>query len=467
MEDDQRAHSFSDLPPLFSWKTVSPAELFPTGPVFRRLEQFVTSTIAAERVLRVSGARVVYANRNLLIHDFPELSHPSHFKPKTSGDHETGAANRVLEDWLCENAAFISEPQAGPNTVNTRVQLGLGSATAFRLPGYGRAAVVPVGQPFQEAASSRIEPRKTRASEPLVGFLDLKGIGVPPGRSPGHGYHLTGLLEVGEAIRELIFQQLLAAVFKHAGARFEVVPIYAILDLGFGVKLETGDGISPAGLLVRRAHARPLYPWGLAELGSPLELAELEIELLLRRYGITSVGLNTTIQISDDAGSLVVKFGQLAHSYFEAELEVIKNRAGYTEGTQFIEGINVEFGRGEEDDHPQVVDFGAYRVKKCFEHPLCTLVAHNLLRLGQVIHPSDPRFAQPDSAIRVPFDTWGNTDSPTQNGRSEAPAADRYSKDKPRSLAFSLATGFREGKVSSEQVKEITDNYVRTAISRW
>ncbi len=175
-------------------------------------------------------ARVVFANYALIRHDFPALR---------------GASTTAIDAWLVEHGAVISVGQAPPM--------------------YGRAVVMPVPG----------------------GLLDVKGAGVETGVTPTRNWHQNGLLMLGAGIGSAGFQDLIHNVFRDARSELWCVPEYAILDLGFDVRLMDG-GTEPACILLRRAHRRQRGGGDLPDAGSVEEQVKLEIELLLRQYGITS-----------------------------------------------------------------------------------------------------------------------------------------------------------------------------------
>jgi len=208
---------------------VKPASArFPAGPLLRRIEELAPDGLTPERALQVAGARAALLDRALLEHDFPFLREETH-----------------LARFLVEHAAFVSRPQARQSAVNSPIATTGIETTAYRPPDYGRAFVLPV----------------LRNGRP-AGLLDVKGAGVAPRRRPSLAPHASGLMFLGEALREAVYTRLVDAALRHAGLRCRALPVYGVVDLGFDAYLPNGRSL-PAGLLVRRAHRRPACSGGL------------------------------------------------------------------------------------------------------------------------------------------------------------------------------------------------------------
>jgi hypothetical protein len=346
----------------------------------------------AEKGLGLTGARVVLANYELLQSDFTVLANDALFQAnprllELSGDDRLHAIRQIIDGWLLANAAFISEPQAQQQTTNTKIQTNAECTQAWRPPLYGRAWVLTVRRCPDGA--------NTSAGDSGAGLLDVKGIGVGPGIQPGNTGHSNGLLVLGEAIREFLFEKLLRGVFRHAQVGFEVLPIYAVLSTGFEVTLP--DGLRPAaGLLVRRAHRRPVHRFVFSEFGSQESAAEMEIEFILRRYGITSSGSGVTIEIRRTAEGVQVRYGGVHLSYLEHELKRIEEHAGFDGPFERFEGLNIQFTE-ELQRQPariQIVDLGSFRVKESFTRPVVSLVSDRLVYMGEIVRPGDPNWVR-------------------------------------------------------------------------
>ena len=397
----------------------------PGGPVLTRIADLDRQGVRRETALRVRTARTVFLNRALLQHDFPRLrdealarAHP--WLRRLPGERREEAIESLLARWLEAHAGLTSRPQAAQAVVNSPIRTvrsrSTGSVAAHRPNDYGRALVVRV---------------------PGGGLLDIKGTGVAPGKVPSFATHASGLLFLGEALREVAFGELVDAVLAHAGSPCRALPAYGVLDLGFDAYMPTPTGnlALPAGLLVRRAHRRPRFGSGLKPPDSPLVSLEIEVERLLRRYGLTSVGPMTRIEIAGapgPEGPLTVRYAGTPLSFDADACRRIRSKVGFPGGKLVLEGVNVQFTREAEEDarRAQLVDFGSYRTRERFTGPLVALVSSRLLRLGDILPPGHPRFVQPDPKLALP-DRWLD-------------ATD---------LPYALARRFRAGEITGKDVR--------------
>jgi hypothetical protein len=450
----------------------SPTLAPPPGPLLRRVADLRTRNVRPERVCRLPHARVVFANYDWLQHDFPQLRDENLERSYNglrglNGADRRLAVRRRIDEWLLKNVAFISEKQAGQTAVNTPVEVTGETATAFRPPHYGRALVYSVA-----------ESREGAGDEPGagVGLLDVKGAGVGPQAEPHFGPHADGLMKLYDAIREVTFQKLIHEVFRVEGVPYTTVPIYAVIDPGFDCKHHMHEGqLLPAGLLVRRAHRRPVYRWGTKEPDSPAVPLELKIEFLLRRYGITSVSPATTIDIEERDGGTFIKYGFFNVSYDARAVERVRRLTDFKGEPQQFDGVCLQFTREVEAEPPraQFLDLGGYFVRERFENPLVSLVARRILRMGEIIRPDDARFTQPEERLVSSF-KFGGADGrgagrkfkATELAGVEADCAEPQMSD-VRLLTRNLAYEYREGRLDGAAVLATLDAYVEDVTSRW
>jgi hypothetical protein len=382
-------------------------------------------------VLRVAGARVVFADYALLRADFPQLAKRS---------------DQVIDQWLVRHAAVVSSPQAAQSEVNTPIATTGEWAPAFRPPLYGRALVV---------------------APQSGGLLDIKGTGIGPGLRPVNVSHANGLLALGEALANIAMREAIEKIFRRANTGFSTVPEYAVLDLGFDVRNLFGAA-TPACVQVRRAHRRPVAGIELPLAGSPEQQIKLEIEILLRHYGITSCSGATSFLLDDASGKLAISYADKplpGHS--DEQLAAIRRFTRYDGGKLTIEGVNVQLTR-ESSIRPSratVIDFGHYSVRERFEHPVVSLVRDRLLRWGGALWPGEPHFPQPIPALRLPADEWGTPATP--DARFAVPGHPELIWPAPFVLGFELAHGFRERAITGREVRAALDRLLARIDRRW
>lgn len=382
----------------------------PRMPVLSRFEQLDDVGATEEQVVELREARVVFLDYALLQHDFPQLAD---LRPERE-DHRAR-----IDAWVLRHGAFISRAQAAQTDVNTRIAAGPRCVPAMRPSRYGRAVVV-------------------RTDEgPGHALLDIKGAGVGPGRTPSVLLHRSGLMQLGEIFQDLARQWLLDAVFGHARARFHTLPCYGVLDPGFDARTVAG-ALVPAGLQLRRAHRRPYLGIELPFPGSPEEGLKIEVEMLARRYGLSSCNNGTLLELEDDPrGRLRSKYGE-HHEQLHADPEgpreaFIRNvcrmpRSG-SGMRRFFECINVQLTRSDPGFEPVLVDFGHWTWRDRFHHPVVSLVQGRPLGWGGALWPEDAAFVQPYAALRGAFEAWSGDH------------------------AWALARGFRDGTLTGPSIR--------------
>jgi hypothetical protein len=290
------------------------------------------------KVRRITTAKVVWANYALIREDFISLRNQT---------------ENQIDEWL-ESHAVISQAQANQVFFNETILTTAYDGLALRPENYNRAAVIQVPD----------------------GLIDIKGAGSEAPKSLWHdGDPRDGTFTLGDAIREQIFATAIKLIFesegvKIAGQPVQVVENYAILDGGFDVihRNRNGQevGRSPWGLLFRRAHTRfkntkSSKPENKGKYSLWNAQKSLAVELLLRKYGITTQG----------AG----------------------RKAGAAEG-----GINVQGTKGN-----AVLDFGNYVVKDHFEtEKLYHFYSEKPIYNYRANHESH-QIANP----RLEYQTWG------------------------------------------------------------
>lgn len=344
---------------------------FAPGPILRSLREFGDQVLEPEMFCRLRDARVIFADYELIVHDFePRFGRP--------GDAIDGEVQRAIDDFLVEHCGVISAVQAAQTVTNSHIEIKQRRRLGYRPPYYGRAAVMPAGDPAR--------------------FMDVKGIGVQPGEIPKNEAHGTGLLLATEAVHEFLFERLCGAAFHHAGGEYEVVPSYAILDLGFMTVPWRNRRRERAVAIVRRAHTRPRNQWDDDEPPGPVAVGVMrDVALLLRRYGITSTAGDYRIEERD--GALVLHARDEEFVFRDGEALRVAAMTGYAGGVLPIDAVNVQYTTGVADTppHPQIYDFGSFRASADFQAPIYVASsAREVDLVGEMILPGDSRFPRAD-----------------------------------------------------------------------
>jgi hypothetical protein len=331
------------------------------------LKQINGATAAEATLARVVTARVALADYPLIAHDFPKMQ-------QRSGESLEAWHQRV-DQWLIQETAFINVGQLTDNGVNTFITTTAERKTAYRPKGYNRAHVIPVDG----------------------GLIDVKGDGTA---SPSQRDHSNGLATLGEMIREYVYEKLETLIFKQSKTGINTVGCYGVVDFGFNIVHADGSQ-SRAGYVLRQAHNR-----ATAFNSSLPRDVGTKIELLLRKYGLTSSGET---------------FG-----FRSAKRD---NPWDYTN----IQGTDSY----EKNKTIEVIDFGAHlAIRGAFEFDLRAADA-----ITVVVPANSQEFVQPDPKLRVPTETWASS------GPEDSKA------DRPWVYAHETAAAFAEGRADRSAVE--------------
>ncbi len=350
--------------------------------------------ITEERVYRLPAARVACANYHAILRDFPQIfgDEARRLNPLPGCEPCANAGRlcrKMVNHWLVRNAAFISRQQTEPNSVNSEIEVDWQtSRTAYRPPHYGRAVVVPIDDETDAEGAK---------------FLDLKGAGVIEGRMPTRDPHCDGLEFLGNALADFFYGWLIDTIFARACPSYHVLPVYAVLDLGFDI-FGRENGRAPAGMHVRRAHSRPFPPLPMST--SDHEKLTLHVELILRYYGLTSATYGTALTLSDRGNGPELRgFGKKLALETEAEqakaksvIEVITECGAPQLSVANIQSTN-ELDWNERSI--EIFDFGHITSARSFTLPFANKIRDAALGVGRVIKPDDPSYVRPNREARV------------------------------------------------------------------
>jgi hypothetical protein len=375
--------------------------------------------LQSDSVRRVHTARIVFVNHDLLEADLPQLA---------------GAA--ASEHWLLEQAGIMSVAQIEPSVANTAIAATGSPRPAWRPPFYGRAVVVEAQAPATPGRASTL-------------LLDIKGAGVAPGCRPTLAHHESGLCSLQEALREALFERMIAAIFARAAPDLWTLPIYGVIDLGFDLLNRRGEAM-PAGLIVRRGHRRDT-DFILPFRGSAEQRLRLEIELLLRSYGLTSSNAATRYRIErgPDGGIRIAYAGEPFTDLAPSLLPVVQGMLG-TRDAMLCSKLNIQLVyEPAAPIRAQLVDFGHYEVRRRFEQPLVSGVCNAPHLWGAAIAPDHQHFVQPHPALLKPFERWVREDQAGVLGAVRAIDTDPTSR-----WAEQMVIGFRAGAISGGDIAE-------------
>jgi hypothetical protein len=411
---------------------------FPPGPLLSRIDGVDDPRLRADQVRRVRTARVVFADHTLLQHDFPALA------ARSADERET---------WLLEHAGVVSVAQAAGTSVNTPIAVAGDAREAWRPARYGRAVIIEAHEGGPGIGAS-------------CGLLDVKGAGVARDRVPSLDFHSSGLCYVREVMREVLFQSLIDAIVERAAPAFWTVPVYGVIDYGFDARTRAGTTL-PAGALVRRAHRREASGIELPRRGSVAERTKLEIELLLRHYGVTSSNRGTQFRFEQAGERVRVWYAGGAFMDPDAtQQRLIGERLRGAALPLTCDGVNVQLTRELETSpqhRAQLVDFGHYEMRPHFEYPLVSLVRDAYLRWGAAVWPGDRAFAQPVPSLCVREDRWGSL-------RGRASGVEEHGRtgdDAPSVLAEALSNAFRANTLGGEEVLAALDGRITETTAAW
>lgn len=402
-------------------------------PVLRSIEDLDEPLVKSERCYTLANARVIWAHYDLIQRDFTGTDFVATMPCAVNlpaGVRSLPVSDRPdIDAWLLLHAAVISEAQLRPNTINEEIPVCGPTRVGYRPPRYGRALVVQVADTWPDYAYASPDHRPQ-------GLLDVKGCGVAPCQIPQLQVHRSGLLDLPTALCELASQLIIERIFHYLSVDVCGLGIYAILDLGFRMKVHRGS-VFPACAIIRRAHRRPPGNIERPIYGSEQHRIKLAIEFILRSFGLTSCSPDTQFRIWSEDGNLRSCFRGALDKIPPAALERFLAKMSLQVPVNF-DMINVQLVRGATlaPLSAVLVDFGQYGFSnKEFIDPLACFVENRPLSWGGFIDRTSPYWVQPDPQIvikdvgdRIPtphwFFEWAAVGSPAETSALFAFAAE-------------------------------------------
>jgi len=217
---------------------------------------------------KLLGAKVLFADHELIRHDFADepldgSAYPTGSMRPTVGE----ASDEQVEQWLIENAAFISEGQVQrlmpggdhhqllgidklAGGVDQVVDTSGACKAGVRIRSGGRAATFLVRDEYHFEASNL-----------QSSMLEVKGIGTHIQADHTRSPKNTGLLNFADALRELCYQKLIQRIIELEGLteQMSCVKFYGLIDTGFkynGINPSTGWENERCVLAVRQRQSR-------------------------------------------------------------------------------------------------------------------------------------------------------------------------------------------------------------------
>jgi hypothetical protein len=302
----------------------------------------------------------------------------------------------ALSRWLARNLSIVSAAQLAPNDVNSTIPTTGDTVVAERPERYGRACIFDL----KTLADSDGAESFTTSN------IDLKGVGVAPILTPTNEQYCTGLLSVIEALEEYLWYRIIDEILLFGEAPFRCASIYGIIKLGFSMTLPNGKS-SPAAIIFREPTIRNAST-DLPKLRTQDQKDILALELMFRRFGVTS---------SPDARVKVVRHAP-SWTYLSGcpggiDPTPIARSAYPDEGMNLehdeLDLVNVQLGKSEIDGAATIVDFGQYKTKEAFIHPIFSTVADRPGGFGGIMWPDDPSYPQPDPKTKLTAKYWGQS----------------------------------------------------------
>lgn len=411
----------------------------------KRDQNGVKIHLEREQLRRVSTARAILVDEAAIIADFPSLA---------------GEAPEDISNWLEDEAGLIAVAQLNSSKVNTKISTAGPTRSGFRPARYGRASIVPLSGDLNIDGHSNAKQQDGATRRPAT-CLDIKGIGVKPGRLPKPGYHSTGLLRLDSALEEYLWAKMIDRILAVTGAPARALPIYGVLDLGFDIRLDDIGVNAPAGLIVRRAHARPPLS-DLPFSRSPMHRASLAIELTLRFYGVTSSGDETVVleECEDDPKRVLVRGLPNQAIINRAEVGIASERLLPLE----LDYCNIQTALPGREGLTQLVDFGQFRWREKFVRPLLSTVADQPAAFGGILWEDRPEFPQPKANRLIPAVDWGSRSvRPGEEVSPHVSGADGIVRI-PTLICDRLVVAARSGKIDAHEVRQKIDSIVRRSL---
>ena len=213
-------------------------------------------------------------------------------------------------------------------------------------------------------------------------------------------------MTLSEAVHEVMMEHLVYASMNHANTDIRPLPSYAVIDLGFDALWLDGNAPERAVLLLRRTTTRPRFQWERFHQGKEVASALLEVELLLRKYGLTASNCGAVrFNIFNNGEELIADRDGKNIELKNTVNNLVMNSLNINEGeTVIVDGVNVQIA-GQVETNPlsmRIMDFGRYRFCSQFDHELYSWIDADYQNLnGVFLSKKDKKYIQPDPMLSL------------------------------------------------------------------
>jgi hypothetical protein len=201
---------------------------------------------------------------------------------------------------------------------------------------------------------------------------------------------------------ELLFPDLVEAVFVAHGLAWRVARPYALVDLGFRRSLEPS---TPAVLVVRQAFPRPATDWGPVDPGRAIARRLLDVEVALSSHGMSTNMWKCTFTLARVEGELIAKRKQRR---LELKPKVVRKLSALLKDRSELEiwGTNVQFTQGMHDNppRPRFVDFGQISPARAWDRCVYSAATENYDALDGLFEWVPAPLAQRREHVEAMFD---------------------------------------------------------------
>ena len=231
----------------------------------------------------LKNSSIIFADYSLLQKDFVQLK---------------GKSDEEIDMWLLDNAAYFSQGQVNRLECEFKTKLGLDKhpdgvdsvidrkkiVSGIRQRSGGRAANLFIGGEYSFDSNGFLK----------ADILNVKGLGTHSRANFKDSDKLTGMLSLGDALRELALERLIGRILEleEMSNFLNVVKTYAIIDTGLRYAEGEKDPASGAEnqicvLTVRQRHSRALVSYNSYNFsGSLLMTGEDEEPSPVMRFGM-------------------------------------------------------------------------------------------------------------------------------------------------------------------------------------